>query len=740
MHLSRSTSRSCTRVRWPLEIVIALAAAWSLPRADAAAPGQLTLDQLFTLPKLAGTAPAQLTWSPDGAHLAFLWSDAGAAVRELWLVSATGEGLRRVNAPTDAAPGVSQVLWSKGGQHLITLRGDGLWQTRLPGEEHELLATLAGDASALALSPDGTRLTWLQDGDLWQYDFRAQVSDVLTTLGLPSLSSLPAGRYRRPEREIGPGIWSGPTYAWSPDGRHIALHVVDRRGMRQVPFPNYLAAETDPNFVRRGYPGDPNESRTLALLDVMTGEMHWPSLPASTANQIIDFSWSPQGVLLIDVASDTAVDRWLYTLIPGEDTPQARWHGHRPSRIYTAFASAWDPSGERLIFLSDTEDRYGLYALDPGQAPPPFTRLTNPAYDVLSAPTVVPARGLVYFTGNGAGPYDQHVYRLSLASGETEQVTRVPGRHVPFPSPDGQWLATLHSADDQPTELFISRSDGSERQRVTRSPPREFLDIAWGTPRYVSFASRIDDQVLHARLLLPPNFDASRRYPVLFGPVYSNTVRNRWSGTYGLVQHLLAQRGYVVVQVDVRGSTGYGRDFREAFLTDFAGNDIEDLASAADYLKSLPYVDDRRLGIWGSSYGGTLAVYSLLTKPGLFCAGVAAAAAVDPYFFGTDDVAIVRQPATHPEIFARQARHHAAKLEDHLLLIHGMQDQVVPFKTIAVLADELIRAGKDFAFAFAPGATHGWSREGPYARYLFGKLVAHFDRYLKDEAACSNGA
>ena len=221
-----------------------------------------------------------------------------------------------------------------------------------------------------------------------------------------------------------------------------------------------------------------------------------------------------------------------------------------------------------------------------------------------------------------------------------------------------------------------------------------------------------------------------KQYPVIFGPAYSNTVRNRWAGTIGLLQQLLVQRGYIVIQVDVRGSTGYGREFREEFLMDFAGKDIEDLESAVNYLSTLPYVDPDRIGIWGSSYGGTLTIYSLFKKPGLFKAGVAGAAAVDPYFFGTDDVAIVRRPQSHPEAFKRGALQYADNLEDHLLIIHGMQDHVVPFKTTVVLAEELIRLGKDFDFVFAPGATHGWTRPNHYARYLFGKLLTHFDRYL----------
>jgi dipeptidyl-peptidase-4 len=289
-----------------------------------------------------------------------------------------------------------------------------------------------------------------------------------------------------------------------------------------------------------------------------------------------------------------------------------------------------------------------------------------------------------------------------------------------------------HSNDTSPPELYVVSSEGGDAKRVTNSPLPAFTERTWAAAEYVSFPSLVDDYTLHARILKPTNMQPGKKYPVLFGPVYSNTARNRWAGNYSLVQQLLVNKGYIVVQVDSRGSNGYGRAFREEFLLGFADQDIEDYASAVAYMESLDYVDPDRIGIWGSSYGGTLSVYSLLKKPGLFQVGVAAAAAVDPAFFGTDDVAIVRSPQTHPEVFERKALNYAANLEDKLLFIHGMQDHVVPFKTTAMLAEELIKQGKNFDFAFAPGATHGWSGERNYDRYLFGKLIEYFDRYLAE--------
>jgi len=708
---------------WQIWIVASLL--MTIPLKVISQRSELTLDELFATPILTGTTPSQPVWAPNSKYFAFSWSKPGVSERGLWVASSDGKEVRKVS--DKGSTSVSEVVWSDD-NNIVSLRGPFLWQTSLSlGEDLELMPIEAG-GHHLSISPSGMQVAYISKGDLWLADLVSKKNRQLTEIGIPSLSSLPKGRYSRPEREIGPGIWSGPTYKWSPDGKTIAFHVVDRREMRKVPFPDYLAAETHPNEVRRGYPGDPNEIRRVGLLNVETGNIIYLDLPHPHANQVIDFNWSDEGTLLIDTASDTAVERVLWVVASGGSQLREIWRGVRESRMYTSFASTWHPDGKKIIFLSDMGDRYGLYAIDattPEEGP---QLLTDPTYDVLSAPRIV--GDVLFYAGNGVNPYEQHIYHLKLSGGNPKQITRLSGQNTGYPSPDGQHLVFMHSNDTSPPELYAMSSEGSEAIRVTHSPLSAFTERSWTAAEYVSFPSLVDDYTLHARIMKPSNMKPGVQYPVLFGPVYSNTARNRWAGYYSLVQQLLVKKGYIIVQVDSRGSNGYGRAFREEFLLGFADQDIEDYASAVAYMESLGYVDPDRIGIWGSSYGGTLSVYSLLKKPGLFQCGVAAAAAVDPMFFGTDDVAIVRRPQTHPEIFERKALQYAANLEDKLLFIHGIQDQVVPFKTTAVLAEELIKLGKDFDFAFAPGATHGWSRERHYNRYLFGKMIAFFDRHL----------
>lgn len=696
-----------------------------LPAKVTAQESELTLDDLFATPKLTGSTPSQPTWAPNSKHFAFTWSEPGNPGRVLWVFTSDGKQVR-LNSDT-ASASVRDIAWIDANT-IVSLRGNNLWQTLLSQGKDLQLMPVQADAQNLSISPNGNQAAYIRNGDLWLADFPSKQNRQLTKIGIASLSSLQKGRYSRPEREIGPGIWSGPTYKWSPDGKTIAFHIVDRREMRKVPFPDYLADETNPNVVRRSYPGDPNEIRRVGLLDVESGNIIYLDLPDPHANQVIDFNWSPSGALLVDIASDTAVERKLFVVAPGESQLREIWRGVRESRMYTSFGSTWHPDGKKVVFLSDMGDRYGLYTIDtstPGNRP---QLLTDPSYDVLSAPSI--AGDALFYPGNGVNPYEQHVYRLKMSGGDPEQVTGLSGRNDGYPSPDGRHLVFMHSNDTSPPELYVVSSEGGDPTRVTNSPLPAFTERTWAAAEYVSFPSLVDEYTLHARILKPTNMQPGKKYPVLFGPVYSNTARNRWAGNYSLVQQLLVKKGYIIMQVDSRGSDGYGRAFREEFLLGFADQDIEDYASAVAYMESQDYVDPDRIGIWGSSYGGTLSVYSLLMKPGLFQVGVAAAAAVDPLFFGTDDVAIVRTPQTHPEIFERKALKYASNLQDKLLFIHGMQDHVVPFKTVTVLAEELIKQGKDFDFAFAPGATHGWSREQNYDRYLFGKIIEYFDRHL----------
>jgi len=717
---------------------------------------RLTLEQVATRPSLIGTPPASPAWSPDSRRLVFAWNDRGLPFRDLWLVSADGTGLRRLTDlerthPSPAPPtgrstaalaaqaaarargGVGEYLWLRDNRTVLFTSAGTTY--RLDADAGSLTRLeLAGAASNLALSPDETRLAFLRDGDLWLWPLDGSVAPVrLTQVAVPGIARVSLGTYNRADVEVGTGIWgaSWRPFAWAPDGRTIALHHVDRRHIRRVPFPSYLGDETIASELRRGYPGDENERRTLHLLDVATRQLRPIVLDEPGFRAVSDFQWAPDGRLLIDRVSDTGTDRWLSVLDPGAATPRLVWHDHRPTRIYPSYAARWHPDGRRIVVLADLVERDHLYALDATGPTATPVALTAGAWDV-TALVDIARDGSLIFTSTQKNPYERQVYRTGPAGGTPMALTTRAGTHAPVVSPDGGHLAAIWTDDVTPPELItLGTTTAGEGRRVTSSPLPEFSRHAWARPSYATFTNAVDGFVVHARILEPAGLDRSRRHPVIFGPVYSNTVRNRWNGLSSTLQQYLVQQGYIVVLVDVRGSVGYGRAFREAFLMDYGGKDLDDLQTVVDGLKAMPHVDGRRIGIWGSSYGGLLSVYALLKRPGVYAAGVAGAPAVDPHAFGPDDVAITRTPASHPEAFVRgSALSLGDELRDPLLIIHGLMDDVVPFRTTMALAERLMLLGKDFDVATAPAATHAWTAREHYALYFYRKLVQFFDRNL----------
>jgi dipeptidyl-peptidase 4 len=721
--------------RWCL-----LVAAFALMQASAGAEQtvarasrRLTVERIAASPSLTGIAPSSLQWSPDSRRLAFLWNDEARPQREIWVVAVDGGPPVRLTSTDGASGSVSEFTWTNDGAGVVYLRNGEVYHLPAAGGAPSQLTHTRGSKSSIGVSPDGRFVSWLQDGDLWLRNQQTGDAVQATHVGMPGPGTIPLGTYNRPDVEFGRYVWGGgvPAYLWSPDSRLIALHYVDRREVRKVPFPYYLEEETTANVLRRGYPGDHDEVRTIALYTVNSGTLRMLPFPDQGWRHINGYAWSEDNRLLIDQLTDTQQDRWLH-VADAVGTVTTIWHDHRESRVYSAFEAAWAADPGQVLMVGDLDDRYRLYAVQSGSTAP--KALTPPGFDV--SDIVIAGRGTeraIFFTSNQKSPYERHVYRMPVRGGAMTAITKMPGTHQPTVSPDGSTIALLHSSDTTPTDLYLVDAAGRRpERRVTTSPPPEFAEYRWAVPHYVTFKSRIDGFTLHARVLEPPDRDPNRRYPVIFGPVYSNTVRNRWAGANATLQQFLAvERGYIVVQVDVRGSTGYGRDFREQFLMDYGGKDLDDLQSALEHLGTLPYADTQRAGIWGSSYGGLLTTYMLFKKPGLFKAGVAAAAAVDPRFFGVDDVAITRLPNTHPEAYRRgAAANYARNLQDPLLFIHGMQDDVVPFKTIVDLMEQLMLLGKDFDVAIAPAATHGWSQREHYATFLYRKLVNHFDRHL----------
>ncbi len=710
------------------------------PAAPPPAERPLTLERLYSLPRLIGTTPKGMAWAGDSRRVAFLWNDEGTNFYDVWTTDVDGAAPVRVTSlprpdlpvPEPGAdpaalrravaaeldPGVTAVTWHPDGTRLLfAFRGD-LYLVS-PGGTPASLTTTPGAEMRAAFEPGGW-LAYVVDGDLWVQD-------------LSSASPRPPAPVTK---LAAPGV-AVDSFRWSPDGRSLAFVETDRRGVPERGIPDYLTDETAMVTVRRAYPGEPSERRRLGVVGRDGGAVRWVDRGGDSLDPIFGYAWSPDsGRLVVDTSDLYVKDRRLLLADARSGRSTLLRREADPHNVTAQWWAGWAPDGAGVYYVSDRDEDYHVYFVDAAGGEP--RRVTSGAWAVFDV-TVTP-RGLV-IVGNPERAEERHVLRVPFDGGPPVRASSRSGTHTPVVSPDGRWAAVHFSSDEVPPDLFLTRLDGGQgslddERRVTTSPLPEFAEYAWVAPRYVTFPQHQDDATLHGRLMLPPGFDPARKYPAILGSVYTNTVRNQWGGrtahpTWGLDQYLL-QQGYVLLVVDISGSAGHGKAFRQRIRLDYGGIDVEDLYSGVRYLVDEGFVDPDRIGIWGSSYGGLLTTMSLFTKPGVYKAGVAGAPATNVFHALTGEMRVMMRPQDHPAEYADASSYtKAAGLEDQLLIIHGMRDRIVLFKDSVTLVEQLALHGKDVDLVALPNAEHGWDTEGLYqTRFAFRKLVEHFERYL----------
>jgi dipeptidyl aminopeptidase/acylaminoacyl peptidase len=310
----------------------------------------------------------------------------------------------------------------------------------------------------------------------------------------------------------------------------------------------------------------------------------------------------------------------------------------------------------------------------------------------------------------------------SIATGQIYPVVTIPGvNRAPEFSPDGAMLSFERSAVEHPLEIYsVAARAGSVPNRLTDSLPPSLLPADLTAPVAVSYPSRADRQPVPATLMVNKNLDRSRKHPAIIWVHGSGADQNylAWHpGAYRMyyaASQYLAQQGYVILTPDYRGSSGYSRDWAVGTSRDLGGGETQDVNAGADYLKTLPYVDPNRIGIWGLSYGGFMTLQSMITDPTLFQCAIDVAGVGDWETWTTGGLILGRlgeTPVTDPELYDRSAPvKHLDKLSRPLLILQGTNDANVPLWESLKVIDTLEKLGKSFDMAIYPGEIHFFRR------------------------------
>ena len=361
--------------------------------------------------------------------------------------------------------------------------------------------------------------------------------------------------------------------------------------------------------------------------------------------------------------------------------------------------------------------------------------LTNGAWEVHDVQLSRDKR-FFYLTASAEGPHELHFYRLPVGGGKLEKITSRPGNHEVSLSPDERYLAIRYSYSNQPWELYLMENKpGAEMERLTESTTEGFKSYSWRDPQIINFTAR-DGAKVPARLYRPEN--APKGGPaVIFvhGAGYLQNVHRWWSSYYReyMFHNLLVDNGYTVLDIDYRGSAGYGRNWRTAIYRHMGGKDLDDQADGARYLAEELGIDPQRIGIYGGSYGGFITLMALFNSPGTFQAGAALRSVTDWAHYNHDYTSdILNTPVEDSLAYRRSSPIYFAEgLQDRLLILHGMVDDNVQFQDVVRLAQRLIELGKDnWEFAVFPVERHGFVEPGSWADE-YKRIFKLFEEELK---------
>jgi dipeptidyl aminopeptidase/acylaminoacyl peptidase len=442
--------------------------------------------------------------------------------------------------------------------------------------------------------------------------------------------------------------------------------------------------------------------------------------------QLSQLQWSEDGknVVLMARSADNK-DRWLLLLDPatGKTKPLAKTHDDAWVGGPGAFTLGWLPDNEHVYFQSERDGFAHLYTVSIKEGEP--VQLTSGQFEV-SGVRVSNDKTKFYFTSSEGSFFERHLYSMLLAGGVRTRITAMPGNNQVDVSPDETMLADVRSYSNKPPELYLLPSLPAEpgatpeAKAVTTSPIPEFSNHDWIDPRIVNFKAR-DGATVYGRIYLPSNWKGGGP-AVLFvhGAGYLQNVHRWWSSYYReyMFHHLLMERGFAVLDIDYRGSAGYGRDWRTGIYRHMGGKDLSDHVDAVDYLAREHGVDRKRIGIYGGSYGGFITLMGMFTEPDVFAAGAALRPVTDWAHYNNSYTSnILNLPQNDPEAYKKSSPiYFAGGLKGALLICHGMVDTNVNFQDTVRLVERLIELRKDnWQVAPYPAEDHGFDREASWA-------------------------
>lgn len=752
---------------------------------------ELTIDSIMEGPALTGTPPSNLMWSRDSKILYFNWLKPGEKVPAWYALDMKTRVPRKTSAddilknppvPIQSAAayrsplrslGIS-FLYDKSGKRALVVRNGDISLMSFPSgrikrltatderetgvqfnfNQDKIFYTFQDNLFLLSLKdyslrqmtsftrkpvpprkkPDEiTKWFQAQQRELFE-EFRKRQRPSTPRLTFPGLDETSRRKpYHLPEDQYVMGL------ELSPDEKYVYFRLSERSPDRQNTIvPNYVTrsgyTETLDAHAKAAYSYPPAQA---GIMDVSKGTVTW--VEYELGEKTISPSglyWSPDGKSCVLTArSQDRKDVWLLQLDITTGKTTIMEHVHDEAWIgYLGLTNVvWMPDSQHLSYISEKDGYAHLYriALDSKE----ITQLTKGRFEVYSA--ALSRNGKKWhLTSNEEHPGERHFYSMSLSGGSRTKITSLTGRHETVLSPDETALAILFSTTNHPAELYLQpHKPKAKAERITLSTSKKFQSHTWYVPEIVTFTAR-DGVEVYARLFRPEQWHPEKPTVIfIHGAGYLQNAHLGWS-SYSreyMFHNFLIHHGYLVLDVDYRGSAGYGRDCRTGIYRHMGGKDLDDIVDGAKYLVSEHGANPQRIGTYGGSYGGFLTFMAMFTAPDVFAAGAALRPVTDwAHYHNSYTANILNLPHEDSQAYEQSSPIYFAEgLKGALLICHGMVDTNVHFQDSVRLVQRLIELRKEnWELAVYPVEGHSFRNPSSWADE-YKRIFKLFENNLK---------
>ena len=795
-----STAFACT-VR---AVLIGAMLAGRATQAQHPAPFEFTIKNIMRGPEVYGREPATVRWTPDGQWIYFQWlppeTDFRETLKPYRVRAQAGAKPERVS---DAQMDSAGPLLANGSmstdrlRRVVEYRGDLFLVDLKKSAARRLTETLAQETNP-RFSTDAQHVLYVRDGNAFALDLTSGLTRQLTDLRLAgsgpptppraAAATTQRGALEADEKRL---LESVRDQLRADSVRKVEAAARDSTAIKSVMLakderigaisvsphghamlfttttapadartgivPNYVTASGYTEDIQnRTKVGDAQPVRRLGYQLLPRGEVTWlrPVDGDSAAGgnaQLVGWNQSGTQALVVGSAANfktrqiSTVDAATGTLKAIETLRDSAWVGGACGFGCVGFYDA----DRRIYFVSEATGYAQLYSVNvDGSDRKALTEGTWEIYDVaLSAD-----RQRFVFHSSEVSAFDRDAYRMSVAGGARQRLTSGAGGHQVVLSPDERSMADVFSTVTRPGELFLAAvcpanayCDGARPSQLTVSPTDEWLSFKWVNADIVMIPAS-DGVMVPAHIYRPTDMGAQPNGAgVIFvhGAGYLHNVGHFWSQyprEYMFNQYL-ASKGYVVLDIDYRGSAGYGRDWRTAIYRWMGGRDLQDQVDGSKYLAGNFNIDPKRVGIYGGSYGGFMTLMALFMASPHFGAGAALRSVTDWAHYNHGYTGAILNLPQHDTIAYHRSSpiFFAEGLQDPLLMAHGMVDQNVNFQDIVRLTERFIELGKaGWELAVYPVEDHGFVRPASWAdeyRRIFELFEGHLPTRVPARAA-----